>query len=177
MLINPVDGWNSNTSRLYLSSGKDMFKHCHQCNHVFILPREPAYITADRLSQLLSAMINRLLNRFVLSSTKLPHRFDNYCQLAKKFRRVECKCRLYSVLALSDWLIGRFFLTLCLQEAKTHILCRHIQAFTTELLKRNLAISSNHRQPTLDACIPWMQADLRNGPVIGLARASRWFGK
>ena len=46
-----------------------------------VMLREPVYITADRLSQLLSAMINRLLNRFVLSSTKVLRRNDTFCQL------------------------------------------------------------------------------------------------
>ena len=34
--------------------------------------------------------------------------------------------------------------------------------FAIGLLERNLAISTNHQQPALDACIPWVQADLWN---------------
>ena len=50
---------------------------------------EPAYITADRLSQLLSAMINRLLNRFVLSSAKLRRENDSFCQSAENLKRMD----------------------------------------------------------------------------------------
>lgn len=34
--------------------------------------------------------------------------------------------------------------------------------FAIGLLERNLAISTSHQQPALDACIPWVQADLWN---------------
>ena len=45
--------------------------------------------------------------------------------------------------------------------------------FAIGLLERNLAISTNHQQPAVDACIPWVRPIYVTGPVIGLARASR----
>lgn len=49
----------------------------------------------------------------------------------------------------------------CIKQGHTYSVDIH-KRFAIGLLERNLAISTNHLQPALDACIPWMQADLWN---------------
>ena len=73
------------------------------------------------------------------------------------------KCRIVSNLSFTDWWNQRKFVNYALHNKQRHTYRVDIhKRFAIGLLERNLAISTNHQQPALDACIPWMQADLWN---------------